>query len=61
MRSKTCMPIASADSVENKRAEIIQRVVGLLMSYQIIFPGYFGDDDEFVDLALRTFFEIVRS
>lgn len=42
------------------KQERIQRVVGLLMSYQIIFPGYFGDDDEFVDLALRIFFEILK-
>ncbi len=41
--------------------ERIQRVIGLMMTYQIIFPGYFGDDDEFVDLALRFFFEILRS
>jgi len=39
----------------------IQRVVGLLISYQIIFPGYFGDDDDFVDLAVRVFFEIMKS
>ncbi|MFX0054872.1 MAG: TetR/AcrR family transcriptional regulator [Promethearchaeota archaeon] len=39
----------------------IQRVVGLLMSYQIIFPGYFGDDEEFVDFALRVFLEILSS
>ncbi len=44
-----------------ERQEKIQRVVGLLMSYQIIFPDYFGNDDEFVDLALRIFFEILRS
>jgi len=43
------------------KQETIQRLVGLLMSYQIIFPGYFGDDDEFVDLAVRTFFEILKS
>jgi AcrR family transcriptional regulator len=39
----------------------IQRVVGLLMTYQIIFPGYFGDDDEFVDLILRIFLDILKS
>lgn len=39
----------------------IQRVVGLLMTYQIIFPGYFGTDDDFIDVALRIFFEILRS
>ncbi|MHA2004033.1 MAG: TetR/AcrR family transcriptional regulator [Candidatus Thorarchaeota archaeon] len=44
-----------------ERSEKIQRVVGLMMTYQIVFPGYFGDDDEFVDLALRIFFEILRS
>jgi AcrR family transcriptional regulator len=44
-----------------EKQERIQRVVGLLMSYQIIFPGYFGDDDEFVDLALKIFFEILKS
>lgn len=41
--------------------ERIQRVIGILMIYQIIFPGYFGDDDEFVDLALRIFLEILKS
>ncbi|MFQ5833671.1 MAG: hypothetical protein ACE5H4_13265 [Candidatus Thorarchaeota archaeon] len=44
-----------------ENSERIQRIVGLLMTYQIIFPGYFGDDDEFIDLALRIFFEILRS
>ncbi len=39
----------------------IQRVVGLMMTYQIIFPGYFGNDDEFVDLVLRIFLEILKS
>jgi hypothetical protein len=41
--------------------ERIQRVIGLLISYQIIVPGYFGDDDDFVDLAVRVFFEILKS
>jgi hypothetical protein len=44
-----------------EKQERIQRVVGLLMSFQIIFPGYFGEDDEFVDLALRIFFDILKS
>ena len=39
----------------------MQRVVGLMMTYQIIFPGYFGDDDEFVELVLRIFLEILKS
>jgi len=43
------------------RLEIIQRLVGLLMTYQIILPGYFGEDDEFVDLAVRLFVEILKS
>ncbi|MHA3963219.1 MAG: TetR/AcrR family transcriptional regulator [Candidatus Thorarchaeota archaeon SMTZ1-45] len=42
------------------RQETIQRLVGLLMSYQIIFPDYFGNDDDFVDLAVRVFFEILK-
>ncbi|MHA1907352.1 MAG: TetR/AcrR family transcriptional regulator [Candidatus Thorarchaeota archaeon] len=43
------------------KQERIQRVVGLLMSYQIIFPDYFGDDDDFIDLALKIFYEIIKS
>jgi AcrR family transcriptional regulator len=39
----------------------IQKVVGLLMTYQIVFPGYCGDDDDFIDLALKIFFEIMKS
>ena len=44
-----------------EKQDRVQRVLGLMMIYQIIFPGYFGDDDEFVDLALRIFFEILKS
>ena len=44
-----------------EKQERIQRVVGLLTSYQIIFPDYFGNDAEFVNLALRIFFEIMKS
>jgi AcrR family transcriptional regulator len=43
------------------KLERIQRVVGLIMTYQIMFPGYFGNDDDFIDLALRIFFEILQS
>jgi AcrR family transcriptional regulator len=46
--------------VEDK-LERIQRVIGLMMTYQIMFPGYFGDDDEFIDLSLRIFFDILGS
>ncbi|MGY5854931.1 MAG: TetR/AcrR family transcriptional regulator [Candidatus Thorarchaeota archaeon] len=45
--------------LKGKETQIL-RIVGLLMSYQIIFPGYFGDDDEFVNLALKIFFEILK-
>jgi AcrR family transcriptional regulator len=43
------------------KMERVQRVVGLLIIYQIILPGYFGNDDDFVDLAVRIFFEILKS
>lgn len=43
------------------KMEKMQRVVGVLMMNQIIFPGYFGNDDEFVELALKIFFEILKS
>ena len=43
------------------KQETVQRLVGLLMSYQIIFTGYFGSDDDFVDLAVSVFFEILKS
>ncbi len=44
-----------------EKQDRIQRVVGVLMTYQIIFPGYFGNDDEFVDLALKIFLEILKA
>ncbi len=44
-----------------EKQDMILRVVGLLMIYQIIFPGYFGTDDEFIDLAMRLFFSILKS
>jgi hypothetical protein len=63
--SEGMMKAAKSEAIDlgkiAEKQEKIQRVVGLLMSYQIIFPGYFGDDDEFVDLALRIFFEILKS
>lgn len=49
----------SLDKVGDKQ-DMILRVVGLMMVYQIIFPGYFGTDDEFIDLALRMFFDILK-
>ncbi len=63
--SEAMMKATKSDAVSLgkvvEKQEKIQRIVGLLMSYQIIFPGYFGDDDEFVDLMLRFFFEILSS
>jgi AcrR family transcriptional regulator len=41
--------------------ESVQRAVGLLMTYQIIFPDYFGSDNEFVELALGTFLSAMKS
>lgn len=42
------------------KLERVQKIIGLLMTYQIIFPGYFGDDEEFIDQALKIFYEIMR-
>jgi AcrR family transcriptional regulator len=44
-----------------EKQDRILRLVGLMMTYQIIFPDYFGTDDEFIDLALRMFFDILMS
>ncbi|MHA2152976.1 MAG: TetR/AcrR family transcriptional regulator [Candidatus Thorarchaeota archaeon] len=43
------------------KQETVQRLVGILMTYQIIFPDYFGNDDDFVNLAVSVFFEIMKS
>ncbi|MHA1952065.1 MAG: TetR/AcrR family transcriptional regulator [Candidatus Thorarchaeota archaeon] len=43
------------------KQETVQRLVGILMTYQIIFPDYFGNDDDFVNLAVSMFFEIMKS
>ena len=42
------------------KLERVQKIIGLLMTYQIVFPGYFGDDEEFIDQALKIFYEIMR-
>jgi len=34
--------------------------IALLMSYQIIFPGYFGNDDDFISFAVQLFLEILN-
>jgi len=37
------------DSIDIKGHEVlIERMIGTLMTYQIMFPGYLGTDDEFV-------------
>lgn len=37
------------ESIDIKGYEVmIERVIGTLMTYQIMFPGYFGADNEFV-------------
>ena len=46
------------DKVGN-RQDTILRVIGLMMIYQIIFPGYFGSDEEFIDLAIDLFLGIL--
>jgi AcrR family transcriptional regulator len=46
---------------DRAKQDRIQRVIGILMIYQIIFPGYFGNDDDFVDAATRLFFELLKS
>jgi AcrR family transcriptional regulator len=58
---KAAKPKTDSLGKAGEKLNRIQRAVGLLMTYQIIFPGNFGNDDEFVDLALRVFFEILKS
>ncbi|MHA2322691.1 MAG: TetR/AcrR family transcriptional regulator [Candidatus Thorarchaeota archaeon] len=58
---KTAKTETDSPGKMGNKLERVQRVVGLLISYQIIFPGYFGNDDDFVDLAVRIFFEILKS
>jgi AcrR family transcriptional regulator len=60
MMKSTKSETDSLSKAEDK-LDRIQKVVGLLMTYQIVFPGYFGDDDDFIDLALKIFFEIMKS
>ena len=39
---------------------VIERMIGTLMTYQIMFPGYFGDDNEFVENLVGMIRAIVR-
>ena len=50
----------SPSKLKNKQS-LILRLVGLLMSYQIIFPGYFGTDEEFIEVATDIFLHILNS
>lgn len=47
-------------NLRNKQS-LILRLVGLLISYQIIFPGYFGNDEEFIEVATDIFLHILNS
>jgi len=59
MRKNESIPV-NLGKARDKQDRIL-RIVGLIMTYQIIFPDYFGTDDEFVDLALRLFFDVLKS
>jgi AcrR family transcriptional regulator len=52
---------SKSETMLGDKQDKIQRVVGLLMIYQIIFPGYFGTDDDFIDMVLRIFLGILKS
>ncbi|MFX1263401.1 MAG: TetR/AcrR family transcriptional regulator [Promethearchaeota archaeon] len=39
-----------SESIDIKGNEtMIERMIGTLMTYQIMFPGYFGTDDEYIE------------
>jgi hypothetical protein len=43
-----------------KHENLIERMIGTLMTYQIMFPEYFGADDEFVEKLVGMIRVIVR-
>ncbi len=48
------------ESISIKGYEImIERTIGTLMTYQIMFPGYFGADNEFIENLVGMFRTIV--
>ncbi|MFX1483743.1 MAG: TetR/AcrR family transcriptional regulator [Promethearchaeota archaeon] len=50
-----------SESIDIKGNEIvIERMIGTLMTYQIMFPGYFGADDDFIENLIGTLRAIVR-
>jgi AcrR family transcriptional regulator len=59
--SKTAKTEAKSLAEMGDKQNMMQRVVGLMMTYQIIFPGYFGTDDDFIDFAVRMFLDILKS
>jgi hypothetical protein len=39
-----------SESIDIKGCEtVIERMIGTMMTYQIMLPGYFGPDDEFIE------------
>ncbi len=49
------------ESIDIKKHEnLIERMIGTLMTYQIMFPEYFGADDEFVEKLVGMIRAIVR-
>lgn len=38
----------------------IERAIGTLMTYQIMFPGYLGDDNEFAKMLVKIIRVIIR-
>ena len=49
------------ESIDIKGHEtLIERMIGTLMTYQIMFPGYFGADNEFVANLVSMLRAIVR-
>ncbi len=61
--SEVIIKVAERDNVSlgdiQDGTDRILKVVGLLMTYQIIFPGFFGKDSDFVDLAVDLFLDII--
>ncbi|MFW9786529.1 MAG: TetR/AcrR family transcriptional regulator [Candidatus Thorarchaeota archaeon] len=49
------------ESIDIKGSEpVIERMIGTLMTYQIMFPGYFGADTKFVENLVVMIRAIVR-
>ena len=49
------------ESIDIKGHEtLVERMIGTLMTYQIMFPGYFGTDDAFVENLVGMIRAVVR-